>query len=739
MAKILHTRLKGEKNIYNSVLSALNTDAFAGVSGTESFGELNSVLDKVQGMESASFVGTIKSVLNGSNTDAFLGAAQRDPFKIDNESKKAFEDLTSITGYEGFSMQNDKGSEQSVKAINMTLNAQNHRQTKAAEELFRTVSVRYEDEGANLVVRAAGLGTYVYGATAWQSASDLRPIFGLLRTGEMFKDDVLALFPVYPADDADDNREFFVDEDFANVEDHVYPTGDAYGRGEHDTQMLAVPVTIPNLLGLSQAPGQRPWTSTDEIESNSISVKRLGVSGQVGGTDASFFINTTAMSNNTFGPSTQVQSSDDRALSMYIKNLPGFTVTDKDGVAIGETLFADIKAAGYEPLLQVSFTGNYQRQGNELRLNGGQVTISGLRPLTKDANGKAQQDIKIGNAGSDVKPLFKTLSTATVAGADLSYNVSNTSRGNFGYRIEVYDTVKHLSVRRRSPVSVKYPVDKKDVNSTSLDYAIEQMSVVINNQCSKEAFDMAEEHVAYITSIDGAPVVGGAGDQGSNVLPAQHYLTAAAVNRSIKLADVVSAIDSTDVLAAVQAAISNEVSDITAALNTKSGLAAVAEYGGVDEKIDWSVIVHQNLARFLMKQGDPRTIGAWENITIEATNFDSMIGKMYIVPKNTSSEDSINPIGGIGVNISKENVVVQGMVTRDQQDFGVVMTMPAYRHWALNVVIGTLTIEDAYDFLKDEGLLSRLAVQRVSVKAADEENGILVNTAGGEEPVDPNA
>jgi hypothetical protein len=158
----------------------------------------------------------------------------------------------------------------------------------------------------------------------------------------------------------------------------------------------------------------------------------------------------------------------------------------------------------------------------------------------------------------------------------------------------------------------------------------------------------------------------------------------------------------------------NEISDITAALNTKSGLAAIAEYGGTD-KIEWTVVVHQNLSRFLMRSGDARSIGPTVPMNIVETNFDSMIGQILIVPKNNSTNEFINPLGGIGVNVSKENIVVQGNVTRDSQDFGVVMTMPTFRHWPLNPIIGSLTIEDARDFLGDEGLLTKLAVHRVAV------------------------
>lgn len=727
MAKIINGKVNAGGNLLAAIRTSLTQGSLASVQGTEGYGSFRSALDQVSGTEGVDLKAGLGN-LNAGTYDSFAGALKRKASSINhaatNEFREAIDAFRAVQGNEGFALAQSEGSEQEIKAVNLTLNAQSHRQTAAAEALFKTITVAYEEEGAELVVRAAGLGNYVYGASAWQSASELRPIFGLLRTGEMFRDEVLALHPVYPADADSDNREFFADTSLVDIEPVTYPQGDAYQRGAHNTVDFKVPVMVPNLLALCQAPGQRAWTSTDEIESNSITLQRIGATAKIGSgstaKDASFFILTGAMSNNTFGPLSTGQSSDDRGINAHIRDIPGFSVVDKDGNKVGETIFADWKAAGYEPMLTLTVGGNFQRQTNEFRLNPGTVVVTSLRQISTGSI------VTVGKADSTVKPLFKRLTGGTVVSAKTSFNVSNTSNGNFGYRIEVYDARKHMSVRRRSPVSVKYPVSKDDVNSESLDFAIQQMSVVINNQCSKDAFDEADKHLKYITDINGTPVVGN--HQGSNVLAGQHFVTATAVNRKMKLADVVSAQGNDDVFDAVCAAIINEVADITAALNTKSGLAAISEYGNVP-KLEWTVVTHQNLARFFIRSGDARTIGGWDSIKVESTNFDSMIGRILIVPRNTSNDDTINPLGGIGVNISKENIVVQGNVTRDQQDFGVVMTMPTYRHWPICPVIGSMVIEDAAALLTDEGLISQLAKLRVQVANASE-----IGSVGGTSP-----
>jgi hypothetical protein len=202
----------------------------------------------------------------------------------------------------------------------------------------------------------------------------------------------------------------------------------------------------------------------------------------------------------------------------------------------------------------------------------------------------------------------------------------------------------------------------------------------------------------------------------------------------MSLRDSVSSQDTQAVFDNVTTAILNQLSDMTAAMNTKSGLAAIAEYGGVD-KIEWTIIVHQNLARFIMRTGDARTVGFNMPLNVVETNFDRQIGQIIVIPKANSTNESINPIGGIGVCVTKENIVVQGNVTRDQQDFGVLMTLPTYRHWALNPMIGVLEITDAAEFLGENGLLTQLAKQAVTVTGLQ---AGLVAIADAAVPVVPN-
>lgn len=710
-------------NLIQAAMGLQKNTAFAQLGGMESFQAAKGKFDEVFGGEAygnSTFKQGFEDNLKKGGFEAAAASIARTDYVAPVQSQftqEVLNDIAKRQGLESFTLAQFPGQSMETKAVNIVLNTQTRLQTAAAEELYKTISVRYEDEGVRTTVRAAGVGSYVSGATAWESMTELTPIFGILRNGDIFKDDLLRVWPVLPEDEDNIDTQLFVDSDVIAPEEQVYPSGDAYGRQNHLTNLLAVPGTINNLLGLCQAPGQRPWTDTDDIESNSIRVMKLAIKGSLGGTAFQAFITTESMTNINASPTSVGQNSNDRDIDVTLRNLPVSALVDADGKndSIKE-LFKAFYDKGYEPNLSVKMGVRYNRQSYRLDLTSGKVVIESLTALN-DGNRKVTHRYST----DDEKALFQLIKDGTVNGAGLTMNLTNASNGNFGYRLEVFDTIKELTTRRQDPVSVKYPVREQDVNKEALDDATSYMGVTIQTNCSKKAFETAFAHMNYLKSIDGAPVVDN--DNGGNDLPGRMYVKVAAVSRSIRIQDHISAVNNIDVFDNVCSLMLTEIQDITAALAFKSGIAAINEFSGI-AKTKWSVIVHQNLARFLMRSGDAR-ITASEDFNIVPTNFDSMVGKILIVPQNDSTEDRINPLGGIGVNVAKENVVLHGQVTRGNQDFGVMMTMPCYLHWNLNVVTGMLTIEDAEDFLTDDGVFYKLA--GVNIRTA---KGQTVATTG---------
>lgn len=711
--------VRNNGNLIAQAINLINTNGFSKLSGMESF-NADAAAGLFGGEGYASFGKGFKETLSQGGFDAAKRSIDRDDYSApvkNHFTQSVLDDIAKRQGLESFTLAQFPGQSAETKAVNIVLNTQSRLQTRAAEELYKTISVKYEDEGVRMTVRAAGVGSYVSGANAWESMTELTPIFGILRNGDIFRDDVLRVFPVLPEDDDAEDAQLFVSSAIKAPVNQDYPTGDAYGRQAHLTNMLTVPGTVNNLLGLCTAPGQRPWTDTDDIESASIRILELGITGKLNATQIQVFVPTESMTNINMSPTSVGQNSNDRDLDITLRHLPVTALTDKDGdYAAAKLLFKDFYDKGYEPNLNVRMTGRYNRQTYRLELTTGQVTIESLTALN-DGNRRVTHS----TATDAEKALLQSLKGGVVNGATPAMNLTNASNGNFGYRLEVFDTSKELTTRRQDPISVKYPVRNEDVNKEALDDAVSYMGVTIQTNCSKKAFETAYKHLGYLQSIDGAPVVDN--ENGGNDLPGRMYVKASTVTRSFRIQDHVSSPDNLDVFNNICSLFLNEIQDITAALAFKSGIAAINEYSGV-AKTKWSVIVHQNLARFLMRSGDAR-ITANEDFNIVETNFDSMIGRILIVPQNDSTEDRINPLAGIGVNVAKENIVLHGQVTRGNQDYGVMMTMPCYLHWNLNVLMGSLTILDAEDFLGDNGVFFKLGGVKISTAP-----GATVATSG---------
>jgi hypothetical protein len=182
------------------------------------------------------------------------------------------------------------------------------------------------------------------------------------------------LFPVY--EEGVDTTEFFVSPTVVSPTAVCYSEADRYGRKDHLTQFLTLPLNVPNYMGLCQVPGQEPWTLMSEVDPTSMRVLKMLIQVDVGNESKNFFINTTTR----FSASFVRGVIDDRLYTLFMQllNFGGFSIEDASGAKIGETIFANFKAAGYEPLFKFSLNGSYDRQLCRLRMTGSPSEIDGL-------------------------------------------------------------------------------------------------------------------------------------------------------------------------------------------------------------------------------------------------------------------------------------------------------------------------------------------------------------------------
>lgn len=215
------------------------------------------------------------------------------------------------------------------------------------------------------------------------------------------------LFPVY--EEGSDTAQLFVSPAVVSPAIVSFGAGDRYGRKGHFTQYLAVPLDVPNYMGLCQEPGQVPFLPHDEIQPSSLQVLSLIVSLKVNGVERYFFINTERHTNTGFikAPEGQVMWN----LDMRLRNLGGADVQDsRTQEKVGWDIFTEILTAGYEPMLNIILAGSFDRQRNRLRLYSAPC---GLRALRNVETSEAIFEV---NATEDQLALLKSVTEVQVIG-----------------------------------------------------------------------------------------------------------------------------------------------------------------------------------------------------------------------------------------------------------------------------------------------------------------------------------
>lgn len=218
------------------------------------------------------------------------------------------------------------------------------------------------------------------------------------------------LFPVYV--EGSNTAQFFVDPAVVSPLIVSHAKDDRYGRKGHFTQFLKLPFDVPNYMGLCHEPGQQPWEVMDEIDSNSLQVLELLLSAKVNGAEHHFFIPCATMSNTRFvrGPEGHAHVFLDMRLMAY----PGFSVENKFDEKVGEALFADLKAAGFEPMFKISVGGSYNRQTNNLKLADVGCSVYALRNI------QTGMLLHFGEMTKELRQLARAVSDIAVIGVRMT-------------------------------------------------------------------------------------------------------------------------------------------------------------------------------------------------------------------------------------------------------------------------------------------------------------------------------
>lgn len=615
----------------------------------------------------------------------------------------SLKDMISRGGMESFSMQLDQGNVARQKAASIQLNARSNRQWDAAERLFPTVVVPYDQETLELPIDIAGVGSYSTGANPNEAFENLRPIASVLADSSFSAGDDLKLVPVLPASASTAGFDAFVSADDWTPWDVTYDDGDLMGRQTHKTSYLAIK-KINNLLSLCRAPGAPAPYMDDEIEASSINVRSILLKVKTKDGEGFVTLDTSTMSGRACRPSTGQTSDEKRQLTFPVV-VEVSSLKDKNGATTD--LFKSLTDTGLKVYAQFELQANYQRSTRTWSPSISPVSLAYVVTSTGER-------LTVGS--SKVPETLASLITAqaleaSVHGIILGLQHANTNRSRYGMTVVYASVVKSYSIAKRQPISIKYPMSDEDNNAVVLDKLVRQMDTMVCRNMSHDAFKTANAHFDYLYDNNGAKIVN-INDDSASILPGQHFLKTTAVSSKFELATEVSTLDSKDAMANIQAVLVNKITDVITALRVNSNVSALKEIDGREE--EYVVVAHASLAPFLITTGDYRTFGSNIKYDIVETNIDSEVGKFWVVPKSQTKDGDIDIFGGMGICVAKELLVIEGTVNQADRQYRMLITAPAYQHHALTCVAGRAEITDIADLLGDKGLISTVNKHLVS-------------------------
>ena len=614
------------------------------------------------------------------------------------ERAKALSDAVAHGGMESFSMPMDAGSVARQKAATLELNARANRQWDAAEALYPTLVVPYDQEALVLPLDIAGVGAYNSSGNVNEAWEDLRPIASVLTDSKFNAGDDLKLVPVLPENPQDANAASFVPSADWTPWDETYDAGDLLGRQAHKTNFLAIK-KLNNLLSLCRAPGTTPFEQNDEIEASSLRLNKLLLKVKTKDGEGYVTLDVSTMSGIAARPSTGTTSDEKRQINFVLNGINVDNLKDANGNPT--TLFKSLTDAKLKVYLSLELSATYHRSTRSWSPTVSPVAVAYV--INEDGDKLVVGTPQVPGA---IASLITTQAVeASLHGLTLKMNHANTNRSRYGTTVVYANTSKTYNINRRQPISIKYPMSDDDKNADVLAMLVKQMDVMVTRNMSHDAFKAANAHFEYIYDNNGANIVN-INDDSSSILPGQHFLKTVGIQSKLNLVQEVSTLDSKDTLSNIEATLVNKLWDIITALRVNSNVAALKELDGRAEH--YTVIAHSALAPFLMKAGDYRTFGQNIKFEVVETNIDSEINRMWVVPTSQTKDGDIDIFGGIGICVTKELVVIEGSVGQSDRQYRMIITQPAYQHHSLCPVIGRLEIEDIEQLLGDEGLITKV-------------------------------
>lgn len=566
----------------------------------------------------------------------------------------------------------DEREAKTTQLYSIAYNMMAARQDEFGEAFFPTVVVTPDSAGYSVSVRVINVFNEVrHKLDGTVTDFKKRNVLEAAVKGEILRNDQTAIVPVKRPDT---EAHFVTEAQVASYDVKV-------GTEDVTTAPLRVGARI-SLLGISENEALMEtgmMDSTDAVDTG-VRLKNIYielVSGD-GNTKETLKFPVANMQGATFNAAVQGNYRD-MQLAMYFKTLM-VTKNTKKADGNTSTLLDALQVAEATVRLEGSMTGRLNTETGETQVVAGeldvhQVSSSDGQPLGTDSG-----------VGATLKALFLG---AKVIGYELEANRTNSNRRQRGMLLGVDHFSQLYTVQLRSPLTVPRPMNVTDFNDTSDLAALITVTYMRTSIAAVDALFAARDVLKSFIANDQLTVA-------SEVMGAGRYLVKPVyVEDDFNVSTSMDSIKSHERAADVQASLVNKIRDMVYSMyrDSRYKVAADAVAGGIAAAPTVIIGTDPVIARYLLVEGDFRTLSNEFNVKIVSTYNEKMTGKIAIAFGNFATADAGTPDPlHFGAMAWKPEVTTVLPTVRNGSNSKELSVMPAFLHVPTCPILGWLNV-----------------------------------------------
>lgn len=548
----------------------------------------------------------------------------------------------------------DDRDNRNIASTMVTYNLLAARQDEFGEALFPTVTVSPDNLGLNVMTRIVNVMDEAHrSVTGALTQFNKRNILEAVVDATILHNESTRLIPVYRAQNA---TKF--------VSQSLIPNQTILLEGESiPTGPLAISTDI-ELIGISQTDTLLSAGTAGVTDSIDPGVQLQNLYAKVGNDILKFKVIDLPMT--TFTPAAQGNKP---AMTLQFSTtslLLNASTKRADGSAL--TTLAAVVSSNLMVRLKLNVGGQLNTELGSVNIYASNITVESVT----DSSGN-QLSLTVA-PGSDI---VTAIGTGSVIGYDLKAYRSNLNLRQRGQLMDITYINQTYPVLLRAPVSVLRPISS-DASTDSSDLAalIQSTHIRTSNAAVTALFSAADTLANYVDARDTAGA-------GPDVLGVGRYLV-----KPVYMTDVVDMATDIDSLtshqrfADIQAVLVNKIRDLAYNMYTDSRYKAAADArsGGIASAPTVIVATDPTLARYIMTDGDLRTLGGEFNVQVVSTLDSRMRGVIAITFASGAAAGGIDPLT-FGTMAWKPEIPMVVPVSREGQVSKQLTVQPAFLHF----------------------------------------------------------